>query len=78
MTGPGSQGGDDAEDGGEFEELMPVEVIEAFCDLDPVDAWEAFRAVADDPFEPAERRSRAAGWLALANAISALQPPDEG
>jgi hypothetical protein len=75
--GPGPQGAGDAEDGDELEPMTPVEVIEAFCDLDPVDAWDAFRAVAEDPFEPEERRIRAAGWLAIANAISAYQQPEE-
>ena len=56
MTGPGN--------GEEYEELTPVEVIQAFCDLEPTDAWDAFRAVARDPLQPEERRIRAGAWLA--------------
>ena len=53
------------------------EVGDAFCALEPADAWAAFRAIALDRAEPEDRRVRAAAWLANANAVGSLDR-DEG
>jgi hypothetical protein len=79
MTGAsGGDGGapDEAPEAYE-DEWTPVEVIEAFCDLDPQDAWDAFQQIANDPFEPDERRARAAAWLAMAVTVASMQEPED-
>lgn len=47
-------------------------IVDAFCALEPAEAWAAFRAIAADAAEPEDRRVRAAAWLAIANAVGSL------
>lgn len=49
------------------------EVVDAFCSLEPAEAWAAFRAIAADRAQPEDRRVRAAAWLAIANAVGSLE-----